>query len=283
MTDWAPKHSMGRMRGRCVGVLVSVFVLAGCPGREPTLEARTPVLEVPRLDAGKVEEDAGTGVRFAHPAATVGAITSVTVMARSSAPDDQDGEQVSSYASSFTVTVLEVDGPAPSRVKVAIERNAQTYQDRAKPTVIDGKTYELNSLTGQVSTASGAATPDEAQRVMDVVPDLGARARLEEVLPERPMRIGERRDEVATAVLRLVHPRAWTAKAAEAKLARVEGELAVFEIKLEAQSATGVNMKIAGEAHVSTKDAKLRAVHLAGGYTFKDDPPGTFVYDRQSK
>lgn len=89
-----------------------------------------------------------------------------------------------------------------------------------------------------------------------------------------------RRDEVATAVLRLVHPRAWTATTAEAKLARVEGERATFTLSLEAKSATGVNMKIAGEAQVTVRDAKLRAVHLSGGYTYKDDPPGRFVYER---
>jgi hypothetical protein len=245
-------------------------------------------LDVPRLDGGATDTHESGGVRFGHPPAEVGSTSSVAVRATSRAPDPAAGggaEQVSEYASDFRVEVLAVDGPAPSRVRLVFTRNVHTYQGRDTPSSIDGKTYVVATATPQVSDASGSAVPeDEAQRVLDVFPDLGTRARIDQVLPERPMHVGDSRDELAAAVLRVVHPRAWTAHEARARLASVDGDEAVFAIALDASSEGGLRMKVTGEAVVRVSDSRLVRVVLDGTYEHANgDPPGRFSYRRDVK
>lgn len=220
------------------------------------------------------------GARFGHPPPVAGDAWSVRVEASS-----RSDEQVSTYVSEFRAEILAVDGPAPSRVKLRFARNVHGSQGAEKPTVIDGKEFVVDARAPHVRDAAGAPAPeDEAQRVLDVFPDLGTRARIDEVLPDDVMRIGDRRDELAAAVLRVVHPRAWTLQAGTAKLARVEGEQAVFQLTLDATSESGVHMQVSGEARVRLADARLTELTLDGSYeagTGGAKQPGTFSLRRR--
>jgi hypothetical protein len=210
----------------------------------------------------------------------------VVVHASSRSDDPQGGEQVSTFESEIRVEVVAVDGPAPSRVRMRFLRNVQTYQGQEKPTVVDGKEYFVDARAPHVRDAANAPAPEaEAQRVLDVFPDLGTRTRVDEVLPDDAMRLGERRDDLAAAVLRVIHPRAWTLHAGTATLARVDGEHAVFTLTLDASSDGGLRMNVAGEARVGLRDAQLAELSLDGSYETKKDAgvaeaPGTFSLRR---
>lgn len=258
----------------------AVLALAAC--RAPEAPPPAPIgLAVPPLDAGGAQAIADEGVRFGHPATTVGARSRISVRATSHAPDSAGGEQIATYVSELRIEVLAVDGPAPSRVRVAFAKNVHVTQGREVATSIDGRTYEVSTQAPEVRDAAGAPVPEEqAQRVLDVLPDLGTRARVDQVLPERAMKIGERRDEVASAVLRVVHPRAWTAREAHATLVRAAGDEAAFALALDAASDTGVRMKLTGEAAIRISDSRLVRVALDGSYEHDGDPPGTFSYRR---
>jgi hypothetical protein len=250
----------------CVGA-VAALVGQGCfDNSRPALPLASPELQITPLDAdsgaGGRPASAADGVRFAHPLPLVGGAWRVRVEATS-----RSEAQVSTYESEYTVEVLAVDGPAPSRARLRFLRNAHGFQGAETPTVIDGKEYVVDARAPHVRDAANDPAPEgEAQRVLDVFPDLGTRSRVDEVLPDGPMRVGERRDELAAAVLRVIHPRAWTLNAGSATLARVEREACVFALSLDASSDSGMRMRVSGEARVRLADARLEDLSLDGTY-----------------
>lgn len=260
--------------------------LASCASRSAPVTPVEASLVVPPLDVGSSSGQPGTGsdrtVRFGHPPATVGASWAVSTTAISTSSDPA-GDQVSSYSSSFRVTVLAVDGPAATKVKLHFDKNQNEYQGQDTPTVIHGKDYVVDARAPHVFDPSGtAAAEEETQRVLDAFPDIGTRSRVDEVLPES-MRIGDRRDDLAAAVVRIMHPRAWTLTSGSASLARVEGGDAVFTVKLEASSASGMTMAVAGELRARLRDSHLSSITLDGSYeprTSSADHKGTIRYRR---
>ena len=251
---------------------------------------------MPRLEAGVARAPSAGGVHFSHPAPVAGTAWSVSVDATSQSVDSPDaggGEQHSTYHSVYRIEILTVDGPAPSRVKLRFLRNVHTYQGAETPTVIDGKEYVVDARAPHVrdATTGAAAAEEESRRVLDVFPDLGTRTRIDEVLPEDAMGIGDRHDELATAILRVIHPRAWTMRVGSATLTRVDGDHGVFTVSLDASSDAGLRLEVAGEAHVRLADARLSDLTLAGRYErlpAKDaknagpiEPPGAFTLRRR--
>jgi hypothetical protein len=225
-----------------------------------------------------------------------GTAWSVSVEATSRSTDSPDAggnEQYSTYHSDYRIEILTVDGPAPSRVKLRFQRNVHTYQGAETPTVIDGKEYVVDARAPHVRDATtGAAAPEEdTRRVLDVFPDLGTRTRIDEVLPEDAMGIGDRHDELAAAILRVIHPRAWTMRTGSATLLRVDGDHGVFAVSLDASSDSGLRLEVSGEAHVRLADARLSDLLLSGRYELQPkrgknaggpiEPPGTFTLRRR--
>lgn len=196
--------------------------------------------------------------------------------------------QVSEYVSEYSVEILATNGKAPSRIAVSFHVNRYRYQQQStKPTVIDGRDYIVDVAAPHVRDRLGGAAPEEeAQRVLDIFPELGTRTEVDQLLPDVEMAIGESRDEIAGGILRVIHPRAWTLETGTAVLARirpgrsgVEDE-AVFALTLDATGQTGVKMTVKGEAGVRLKDARLTSIALDGTYVQGTDEPGTFTFRR---
>jgi hypothetical protein len=263
-----------------------IFACSPAAGTRPVVDP--PTLEVPRLANGNADSSllsSGGGARFGRAPITVGSKWAVTTDAQSavSMADPQGVQvQVSEYVSRYSVEILAVEGPAPTRVRLSFQKNVQRYQSIDKPTVIDGKTYVVDRTPPHVRDEAGAqASEEETQRVLDVFPDLGTRTQIDQVLPESAMQIGQERHELADAILRVIHPRAWTMTKGTASLARTEGEDAVFDVTLDANGQSGVHMEVKGEARVRLRDAKLVSITLAGAYTYATDKdPGTFTLKR---
>jgi hypothetical protein len=240
-----------------------------------------PELVIPALgDGGATAPAVGLGVRFGHPQPVVGMAWTVTLRASSRSVDGAT-EQVSVYTSDSRVEVLAVDGPAPSRLRVRFSRNAYTLDGVDTPSPVDGKEYIIDARAPHVRTPSEQAAPvAESERLLDIFPDLGTRARVDEVLPDDALTIGARHDDLVAAILRVIHPRAWTLRAGAATLARVEGDHAVFTLSLEASSDSGLGMRLEGEAHVRLRDAQLVELSLDGPYELrapgKVEPAGVF-------
>jgi hypothetical protein len=268
-----------------VGVLALLVGQACAPSSPPPVAPVSPDLEIKPLDpsaSARVKTPApGGSVRFGHPVPAPGSAWTVKLHAVS-----KSEEQVSTYDSDYRVEVIAVDGPAPSRVRLKFLRNVHAYQGRVAPTAIDGREYVVDARAPHVRDATDAPAPEaETQRVLDIFPDLGTRARIDEVLPDEAMHIGERRDELAAAILRIIHPRAWSLRAGSAALARVEGDDAVFKVSIDANSESGLHLEVAGEAHVRIRDARLSDLALDGGYDTKQkdggsEPPGIFTLHR---
>lgn len=265
-------------------LLPLALLLAACPAPAAALAA--PDLAIPRLDhdAGASPSRSGEGARFGHPPPVVGSTWTVETQASSRSTDPGGAsEQVSRYESTYRVEVLAVDGPAPSRVKLVVTRNVQTYQEQPTPTVIDGKAYLVDARSPHVRDLANLPVPiAESERVLDMLSDLGTRSRIDQMLPDEALAIGAHRDDLAGAILRLVHPRAWTLRSGTCTLVRVEGGHAVFATELDAASDSGLSLEVHGEARVRLEDARLVALTLAGRYTSADpaDPPGTFELRR---
>lgn len=262
---------MAALSGYRAGVLalLAAGCTASCTPAGSSQQAVAPVdvtLEVPRLGDAGVETASG-GVRFGRVPATVGDRWAVSVRAESRIADPQGGEQRSGYESDYEVDVLATNGVAPSRVQLRFARNVNVYQGAEKPTSIDGKTYVVDAAEPRVRDASGGAAPEEeAQRILDVFPDLGTRTGIDQVLPDEPMHVGERRDDLAAAVLSVLHPRAWKLRSGAATLTSFDATEAVFSVTLDATSGSGVHMVVAGEVRVRNRDARLAAIELHGTY-----------------
>ncbi len=242
---------------------------ASCSPAGPPAQAVVPTevpLEVPRLGDAGASSSSG-GIRFGRVPSKAGDRWSVSVRAESRMEEAQSGEQRSGYESDFEVEVLETNGVAPSRVRLRFVRNVNVYQGADKPTAIDGKTYVVDARPPHVrDRADGAAPEDEAQRVLDVFPELGMRTGIDQVLPDEAMHVGERRDDLAGAVLSVLHPRAWNLRSGTATLARVDAGEAVFATTLDATSGSGVHMVVSGDVRVRIRDARLTAIALHGTY-----------------
>lgn len=195
-------------------------------------------------------------------------------------------EQIATYESEVEGEVIAVDGPVSSRTRLRFVRNVQVFQGRENETSVHGKEYVVDVRAPHVRDPAGAAAPDgESQRVLDVVADLGTRARIDELLPDEPMHVGDRRDELAAAIVRIIHPRAWTLRTGTARLARVEDDHAVFDVSLDAASEGGLHMTLSGNARIRIRDARLEDLTLDGSYETRHDggadPPGTFSLRRR--
>jgi len=281
------------MRGivRSVSGDVLVLAIAACSPAANPAPIATPELDVPSLEGGAAEPEAAGGVRFGRMKPTIGARWRGLVRAASTAADPQGGMQRSEYVSVYTVEVLGTNGPAPSQVRIVFEKNVHRYQGVDKPTVIDGRTYILDTTApaddparSPVRAGSGAApSAEEMERVLDVLPDIGTRTQIDQVLPDATMAIGEARNELAGAILRVLHPRAWTLNEGSAVLARTEGDDAVFAVSLDATGSNGLRMVVKGEAKVRLRDAWLKQIALDGSYDLADgsrSEAGTFTLRR---
>jgi hypothetical protein len=252
-----------------------ILTLGACSSPPPRPAASgAPDLVIPRLDRDAGPATQAEGAHFGHPPATVGAAWTVELSATSRSADGTSAEQVSRYESTYRVEVLAVEGPAPSRVKLRFLRNVHAYQGEPAPTVIDGKEYVVDARAPHVRDSSGTAAPPlETERVLDIFPDLGTRSRVDEVLPDDALPVGARYDDLAAAILRVMHPRAWKLSAGTATLIRLDGAHAVFEIVLDAMSETGVRMEVGGQARVRMRDARLSELVLEGRYERKEPTP----------
>ena len=260
--------------------LVGVFTACTPAASPPSSPVDVP-LEVPPISADASANTKSSGVRFHRVPSTVGSTWHVSVEAESHTEDPQGGEQLSTYRSEYDVAVLGVDGGAPSRVKLAFQTNVYGYQYADKPTAVHGRSYIVDVEVPHVRDAQGAApTEEETERVLDVFPDLGTRTRIDEMLPDDAMQIGERRDELAPAVLRVIHPRAWTLISGSASLAAADAELARFDVTLDASSQSRVHMKVTGGAWVRMRDARLVRLELDGTYDHGAGTTGAFKLRR---
>ncbi len=271
-----------------VGAVVLVVGQASAC-REPVapVAITAPNLDVPPLDAG-AEPTTRTknGIRFLHPVPHTGMSWQIEVAAISRS-HDPSGDQVTTYDSDVRVEVLAVDGPAPSRVRLQFLRNEESFQGSSRPTLVSHKEYVVDARAPHVRDTADVAAPEaEAQRVLDVFPDLGTRTRIDQLMPTDVMQLGERRDELAAALLRIVHPRAWTMLAGSATLVRVDGEHAVFEVSLDASSESGLRMVVSGEARIALANAELAELSIEGHYEPKKtsgtpEPGGSISYRRR--
>ena len=259
-----------------MGVVAGVVGQIACaPNATPP--AAPDLFIAPLIDAGKTTTQPAVGVRFGHPPATVGTAFRVDLHAKSRSAD-----QESEYTSVFRVEVLEVQGPAPSRLLVEFLHNVRLFQGTPQRTSIDGKGYFVDSRAPHVRTPSGAAaTAEETERVLDILPELGTRDRIDEVLPDEEIPLGAHHDELAAVLLRVLHPRAWKLESGTAILT-AGGEEATFDVRIVA-SADNLRMELSGKARVRTSDARLSSLVLSGPYGEVVDagsPDGTFELTR---
>lgn len=264
-----------------IAAALGFTLLMGCPhaAEQPPAEV---ALEVPRVDGGAaaapIEPDDANTARFGREPAKVGTRTRQHVLARSQWSDEE-----SSYASEFVIEVLAVEGPVPSRVQIEFKKNERFDNVGHQATPVDGKTYRVDvHAPNVVDAATGQPpTPDEIERVTDVLPDFGTRSQIDQVLPEGAMHVGESRDDIARVIARILHPRIWSAESAHATLARVERGEAVFTIELAATSSlTRMRMVVGGEARVRLRDAQLLGFELKGMFERTNGERGKFDVTR---
>lgn len=196
--------------------------------------------------------------------------------AESFGDDGTGNERVATYLSEYNVEVLSAQAGVPTRVRVHFARSVDEVPGATLPRYIHGKTYVVDAQGPTVEAeGGGAAPPHEAERVLDVFADIGTRMRVDEALPETPMRIGDRCDGLASAILRILNPRSWKEESATATLARVEGPNGVFAFAFEASTVSGMLLKLEGQAWVRMSDARLVQARGEGTFRIIDADPET--------
>jgi hypothetical protein len=237
-------------------------------------------LEIPRVAAvdAAVDPARAAGVRFGRESARVGERTRVSVHASSTA-----NETTSTYESDFATEVLAVEGPAPSRVRIHFDKNTTFDNITTTPTVLDGKTYIVDVKLPFVTWEQTGvrATDEEVTRVLDVLPDLGTRSQIDQVLPDGEMQVGEHRDGIATAIARILHPRVWTVNEGTAVLGAATPIAVMFDVHLVATSSvSGMKFDVKGKAQVRLSDARLLGFNLSGTFQRPDGEHGQFDIQR---
>lgn len=263
---------------------------AGCSGGAPPVVA--PSIEVPAVRARTRDDSAHEPrlVRFGHVSPAAGARWHVTTEATSSVTDARHATLGHVYLSSYSVEVLDTNGRAPSRVRLSFEQNHYVVNGAETPTSLEGKTYVLETTAPHVRDASGAPAPaDEAERVLDIFPELGTRTQIDQVLPDAPMSIGDDRGELAAAVLSVIHPRGWTLGGGSATLTAVDDTAAYFTTTIDATAKnSGIRMWIKGEVRVRLADAQLMGLLLSGTYALpgeseSSEPEGVITIRRTTR
>ncbi|MBX3233027.1 MAG: hypothetical protein KIT84_12725 [Labilithrix sp.] len=265
-------------------VVLALVALAGCAS-EPKKPAEA-ALEVPKLggDAAAAPREERGGVRFGRENARVGQRLRTRVVAKSSWRNPQQELETTVYESEYTIEVLAVLGPAPSRVRIDFTKNLTFEMGQPSATVIDGKAYVVSVESPAVvdATTGFVPSPDEIARVTDVLPDLGTRAQVDQVLPDDAMRIGESRDALAAAITRILHPRHWSHERGTAVLTRADATHAFFEVTLEARStSSGMTMAVHGQARVRLSDARLDGFQLRGKFARPNGEEGDLELSRE--
>jgi len=262
-----------------VGAGVLVLAVACSPAAPAPRVSAEPILDIPRIafDGGGIVE---SETRFSRVAPRVGQKTHITVRARSETPAGFPpvGAYVDQYESDLAVEVVAIEASATTEVRVTFLRNVYITGNGELPTAVDGKSYLVGVKPPYVRDENGAAAPPEqAERVLDVFPDPGTRSRIDEALPDGPLAIGDRRDDLARAVLHVMHPRAWTPERAVATLARIENGHAIFSVSLAASSASSGKMDVTGDVSIHLSGASLESISLSGTY----GSDGKFSYSRR--
>lgn len=268
-----------------LAALAAVLFQTGCPREpeKPAAEVAPLVIPQASIVASPSAGDAVDGVRFGREGAKVGDRSHQHVFAKSTWSDDA-GMETASYESEFVLEVVAVEGPAPSRVRIEFRKNENFDNVSHQATPIDGHTYLVDVHAPHVLDARTNAPPseDEIARVSDVLPDLGTRAQIDQVLPDGVMKPGEHRDDIARAIARILHPRIWSMDKGTAVLARSEQGSAIFQVTLAAtSSATGMKIDVKGDAHVRLRDARLEGFALAGEFVRANGEKGEFTVSRK--
>lgn len=268
--------------------LAAVVGCGGASGEKQAVSVPEPApLDVPRLtaSASTPQPDAPGSLRFGREPPRVGDKTRTIVLARSVYDDPQSGPQSESYDSDFEEEVLAVHGPAAARVKVTFKTNEIFDNVASKPTVIQGKSYFVDVTSPNVLDVATQQPPshDEITRVLDIVPDLGTRTGIDQVLPDRPLALRESRDDLAGAVLRILHPRFWSLTNGSAIFTRVDPQagLADFDVRIAATSTnSGMAIELSGIVRIRYRDSKLGQFVLHGTYTRPNGEKGTLETSR---
>lgn len=274
------------------GVLATAaaLLLAACgsgSSSTSTPASPAPQLEVPKLAATAPPAptyDTPGSARFGRELPRVGDKTHTLVVAKSTFVDPTNGPESESYDSDFEEEVLAVNGPAPTRVKVTFKTNEIFDNITSKPTVLAGKSYWVDAVGARVVDAATQApvSADETTRVLDIVPDLGTRTTIDQVLPDHPLHWGESRDDLAGAILRILHPRFWTLTKGTASLVQVDkAGFADFRIAIAAVSSnSGMTIDLDGTCRIRAQDSKLAQFVLRGTYMRPNGEKGTLEASR---
>jgi hypothetical protein len=260
-----------------------MLALTGCSPAKTALPPAPPPLVIPRVGGNDSLDVPSSEVRFGHVPPTVGARWTVDVEARGTPNDEQSGSEVSSYSATWTVEVLAMDGPAITRARMKFGRCVQEWRGTETPRSITDHSYVVDA-TGPdvVDEQHGNIDANEATAVLNLLPDLGTRTQIDQLMPDKPMAIGESRPELAGAVVRVMHPTAWTLVRGTAVLARIEAGEAVFDVTLVATSST-FRIDLAGDVKLRLKDVRLTAISLVGAYEVvsgANKSDGRFSYRR---
>ncbi|MCA9591004.1 MAG: hypothetical protein KC657_37155 [Myxococcales bacterium] len=272
----------GRLALLAVVSVAALPLLACEPAALPAPRASEPVV-IPTVTAPASSEQ-----KFGARVFRVGERWSVRTLAEGLADDGGGATQSSEYEALLHVTVLSVvgggaTGAAPSRLELHFEKSTRAYQHVPKPTDLHGKTYVVDATSEVVRDTSGAEVGEvERELVRDAYPDVGTSSRVEQALPDGTLTPGSDAPGLAEAVLRSLHPRAWTFNRGRATFKEIDGGEAVFEISLDTTSARGLHLDVSGEARFRLADRQQTRLVLRGSYE-KTEPPevqGQFSIER---
>lgn len=266
-------------------VLIILLVCACEPppvAPEPAAPRVVPVVEAPRVTAP---------ARFGEARSRVGDRWTVRTRAtsRTHIGDSGVGPQLTEYVSALEVRVLAVAGggevgPAPTKLALYFLQNERTQQGALAPTALHGRRYVLDAAVDGVRDEQGAeVSADERDQVLDVFPDVGTSARLEQALPGGDLVAGQVAPGLPEAALRSLHPRAWSFEAGRATVARVDGADAELEVTLSGRSQRGLHVTLSGVVRARLSDRRLVRLRLRGPFEGRDamgESRGEIVIER---
>jgi hypothetical protein len=214
-------------------------------------------------------------VQFAHVPPRVGQSWRVTTLAESRYDELQGEFAGTSYHNEYTVTLLEVSGDAPTKLRAVFHESMRHVlgetEYNEKPTPLRGRTLLLEA-PGKVSADDGQPLTKETEALaLHVFGDLGLRSRTNAALPDDPVKEGSRMDPFAEAIVRSLNAISWTPVRTEATVKSVGADVVEVALSFSAKTESGMQLDATGVAAIGHKTRLIHAVLLEG--TFKGPPP----------
>jgi hypothetical protein len=261
-----------------VAVALACVLALGCGGKKKTDDTQTTAASASAAAARGLE-----GTKFTKKAPAANARLEQTTNAdvkfkmdveAAGKKQSMDAESIQTEKRQETILALSGDAPTKIQVKVTEQTNVmkQGGKDQKMPAPLAGKTYIVEAKDGKtvVTTDKGKPAPKiEADQLAKSYSTLGKPDAFASALPDRPLKAGDKVDELAKAIEDEMKHTQDNASISNVSVTfrEARSDDGIFDVQFTMNTTEqGMTMKmdLKGEVHIRTTDGMRTSQKFAG-------------------